>query len=99
MTVACGLNPAGSFLMFGLMQVVPRALYGIPMPVLGVILLFESLSLMSFIGDVASSRKCLFVSLVVGIMAFALPYGYAIGLVTGLLLDHFVGREKVLAHY
>lgn len=70
-----------------------------PLPMLGVILLFESLSLMSFIGDVAASRKCLFVALVVGVMAFALPYGYAIGLVSGLLLDHFVNREKVLAHY
>ncbi|OGR94351.1 MAG: transporter [Elusimicrobia bacterium GWF2_62_30] len=70
-----------------------------PMPVLGVILLFESLSLMSFIGDVARSKKCLFVSLVVGIMAFALPYGYAIGLVSGLLLDHFVNKDKILAHY
>ena len=70
-----------------------------PMPVLGIILLFESLSLMSFISDVAQSRKCLFVSLVVGIMAFALPYGYAIGLVSGLLLDHFVNKEKVLVHY
>ena len=70
-----------------------------PMPVLGVILLFESLSLMSFISDIAQSRKCLFVSLVVGIMAFALPYGYAIGLVSGLLLDHFVNKEKVLVHY
>ena len=70
-----------------------------PMPVLGIILLFESLSLMSFLSDVAQSRKCLFVSLVVGIMAFALPYGYAIGLVSGLLLDHFVNKEKVLVHY
>jgi len=70
-----------------------------PLPVLGVILLFESLSLLSFISDVAQSKKCLFVSLVVAVMAFALPYGYAVGLVTGLLLDHFINREKVLAHY
>src|ERR1035437_5614824 len=33
MVAACGLDPAGSFLMFGLMQMLTGVLYGIPMPV------------------------------------------------------------------
>ncbi|MBI5242981.1 MAG: transporter [Elusimicrobia bacterium] len=70
-----------------------------PMPVLGVILLFEALSLMSFIRNIASSKKCFFVSLVVALISFALPYGYAAGLLIGLALDALVKKEKVLNHF
>ncbi len=70
-----------------------------PMPILGIILLFEALTLMSFIKDIAPSRKCLFVSLVVALISFSLPYGYAIGLVTGILLDFFIKKDRILNHF
>jgi hypothetical protein len=70
-----------------------------PMTVLGIILLFEALSLMSFIKDIAPSRKCLFVSLVVALIAFILPYGYAIGLLTGILLDFLIKKDRIMNHY
>jgi MFS superfamily sulfate permease-like transporter len=70
-----------------------------PMPVLGIILLFEALSLMSFIKDIAPSTKCLFVALVVALIAFSLPYGYAIGLLTGILLDFLIKKDRILNHY
>jgi hypothetical protein len=69
-----------------------------PMPILGIILLFEALALMFFIADIAASKKCLFVSLVTALIAFALPYGYAIGLVTGISLDFFIKKERILNH-
>jgi len=70
-----------------------------PMPILGVILLFEALSLMYFIKDITPSKKCLFVSFVVALMAFLLPYGYAIGLVVGILLDYFIKKDSILNHF
>jgi len=70
-----------------------------PMPILGIILLFEALALMSFIKDITPSRKCLFVSFVVALIAFCVPYGYAIGLVTGILLDFLIKKDKILNHF
>lgn len=70
-----------------------------PMPILGIILLFEALSLMSFIKDITPSKKCLFVSFVVALIAFTLPYGYAIGLLTGILLDFFIKKDQILNHF
>lgn len=70
-----------------------------PMPILGIILLFEALALMSFIKDITSSTKCFFVALVVALIAFALPYGYAIGLLTGILLDFLIKKDRILNYF
>jgi len=70
-----------------------------PLPILGIILLFEALSLMYFIKDITPSKKCLFVSFVVALIAFLLPYGYAIGLVSGILLDYFIKKDTILNHF
>lgn len=70
-----------------------------PMPILGVILLFEALSLMFFIKDITSSPKCFFVSLVVALIAFTLPYGYPIGLLTGILLDFLIKKDRILNYF
>ncbi len=59
-----------------------------PMPILGVILLFEGLTLMLLIRDVAASRFDFLITLLVGLMASALPYGFLIALVTGTVLAH-----------
>jgi len=88
--IAIGLFFSGSFTEF---------VHFFPMPILGVILLFEAFLLMSFIKDVAPSKKCLFVALIVALIAFNLPYGYAVALITGVILDFSVKKDKILKHF
>ncbi|MEO6036301.1 MAG: molybdate transporter family protein, partial [Verrucomicrobiota bacterium] len=57
-----------------------------PMPILGVILLFEGLALMLLIRDMAGSKADFFLVLLVGLMANGLPYGYLIAMVVGTIL-------------
>jgi hypothetical protein len=59
-----------------------------PMPVLGVILLFEGLALMLLIRDSTDSKSNFSLVLLVGLMANGLPYGYLIALIVGTLLAH-----------
>lgn len=65
-----------------------------PRPVLGVILLFEALTLMSFVRDVAGDRRSLGLALLVGTLAMALPQGYLVGVLAGTAL--YYGRRSVL---
>ncbi len=67
-----------------------------PLPVLGVVLLFEGLALMLFIKDIAGNKNDLFIALLVGLISICLPYGYVIGLITGTLIAHFAGKGMVL---
>jgi len=57
-----------------------------PMPVLGVVLLFEAVALMMLVRDVASDKTALWVALAVAAAVVGLPYGYAVGLVAGTLI-------------
>jgi len=56
-----------------------------PMPVLGVVLLFEAVALMSLVRDVAADRRALWIALAVAAAVVGLPYGYVVGLVVGTL--------------
>ncbi len=67
-----------------------------PMPILGVILLFEGLALMLLIRDMTDSKRDFFLALLVGLMASALPYGYLIALVVGTILAR-LWRKKCAA--
>jgi hypothetical protein len=66
-----------------------------PMPVLGVVLLFEALALMMLVRDVASERSALWVALAVATAVVGLPYGYVVGLVAGTLIAWGVRRGWV----
>jgi len=57
-----------------------------PLPVLGVLLLFEGAGLMQTIRDQAGDARALFIAVLTGLIAVGLPYGYAAGLVVGTLL-------------
>jgi MFS superfamily sulfate permease-like transporter len=57
-----------------------------PMPILGVILLFEGLALMLLIRDTMDSKSNFFLVLLVGLMASGLPYGYLIAIIVGTVL-------------
>ena len=78
----------GLFLAGGFQQVVEV----FPLPVLGVLLLFEAIALMRFIRHEADSASNFFLVLVVGVLAAGLPYGYAIALVVGTGLYYFLSR-------
>jgi hypothetical protein len=66
-----------------------------PMAILGVILLFESLSLMLLMRDVVMDKKQLFITLITGILAINLPYGYAIGMITGIAVYYLPTLTRI----
>lgn len=61
-----------------------------PLPILGVILLFESLTLMTLIRDISARKGDFSVALLVALMAGFLPYGFVLGLIVGTILAHLV---------
>lgn len=79
----------GLFLSRGFDQV----LHLFPLPVLGVILLFEGLALMRLIGDMTGDAFRLSLVLLVALSALALPYGFLVGMVAGTALFH-AGRHR-----
>lgn len=64
-----------------------------PKPVLGVILLFEAIALMKLLRDMTAKASDFTIVLLVGLMAFGLPYGYVIGLVIGTVLAYAFPRQ------
>ena len=63
-----------------------------PLPILGVVLLFEAVSLMLLVADVATERAHLWIALLVAAAVIGLPNGYVVGLVVGTLLAHLWRR-------
>ncbi len=57
-----------------------------PLPILGVVLLFEALALMQLLRDLFSSPWELPIAILVGLLASGLPYGYLIGVIVGVIL-------------
>lgn len=66
-----------------------------PMPILGVVLLFEAVTLMTLVRDVADDRGALWIALVVAAAVVGLPYGYVVGLIAGTLIAWGVRRGWV----
>lgn len=65
-----------------------------PMPILGVLLLFEALTLLLLVRDLALSKTELSVAVLTGLIACTLPYGYAIALVVGTGLAYLAKAGK-----
>ncbi|WP_448533227.1 putative sulfate/molybdate transporter [Parathermosynechococcus lividus] len=87
-----GARTGGSVVLYGAMyfliglffsQVFGQVVTVFPQPILGIILFFEALTLLLFIGDQASSKRNFAISLIVGLLAFLAPQGYIIGLIVG----------------
>lgn len=57
-----------------------------PLPVLGVLLLFEGVALMSLIRDQAGDRGSFLVVVLTGLIAAGAPFGYAVALVVGTMV-------------
>lgn len=90
-----GGRTGGSAVIYGLMYLVLGLFFGenfeiviqvFPLPILGVILLFESLALMLLIRDVAHEKKGFVITLMVGVIAAGLPYGFLIAMLVGSVL-------------
>lgn len=70
-----------------------QVLHLFPLPVLGVILLFEGLALIRLIGDMTGEGYQLGIVLLVAVSALTLPYGFLAGLVAGTVL-FYLGRHR-----
>jgi MFS superfamily sulfate permease-like transporter len=57
-----------------------------PLPMLGILLLFEGAALIMLMRDQAGDTGNFFIAVIVGLIACGIPYGYAIALVIGTLL-------------
>jgi hypothetical protein len=104
--VAFGGRTGGSVILYGGMFLMLGLFFGggfehvirvFPLPMLGVILLFEALALMWLIRDTASSATDLPIALIVGLLAAGMPYGYVVGIVVGVILYQFRHRTRLVA--
>jgi hypothetical protein len=87
----------GLFLVLGLFfsQGFAQIVQIFPLPILGILLLFEALTLATLIRDLAGSRADLLVALLVGLLCGGLPYGYLVGLVVGTAVYYAMQRGWV----
>jgi len=98
---AFGARTGGSAVIYGAFYVLLGGCFSRPLqevlkvfphPILGVVLLFESLALMRLIADQASSPRALSIALLVGVVAFSMPQGFVMGLLLGVLLYYLFRR-------
>ena len=75
----------GLFLVLGLFfsQGFAQVVQLFPLPVLGVLLLFEAVTLAALLRDIAANRADLLLAVLVGLLCAGLPYGYLVGLLVG----------------
>lgn len=103
---AFGGRTGGSVIIYGLLFVVLGIFAGpvfdqiaktFPLPILGVLLLFEALALVRLIRDTAQSASDLPIAMLVGLLCVGLPYGYFIGMVVGTVLVYLGTRAKLVS--
>jgi hypothetical protein len=83
--VAMGLFFAGAF---------SQVVQVFPLPVLGVLLLFEGWALMRLARDVVHVRRELAITIGVASLAVLAPYGYVLGLLLGTLAWYALGKGR-----
>jgi len=103
---AFGGRTGGSVIIYGSFLLLFGLFFGVsfdqlarvfPLPVLGVMLLFEALALIWLIRDTAPSRTEFPIAALVGLLAGGLPYGYVIGLVVGTALAYLATRVQLVS--
>lgn len=91
-----GARTGGAPILYGAMYVLlglvfapgfAQVVHVFPMPVLGVVLLFEAVALMTLVRDIAGDRSARWIAFTVAAAVVGLPYGYVVGLVVGTLLS------------
>jgi hypothetical protein len=89
---AFGARSGGSVILYGTLFLVLGLFFSqgfaqvvqlFPLPVLGVLLLFEAVTLAALLRDIATHRADLLLAALVGLLCAGLPYGYLVGLVVG----------------
>ncbi|MEB3104128.1 putative sulfate/molybdate transporter, partial [Ferviditalea candida] len=82
---AFGARTGGSVIIYGSMYLLLGLFFSsgfgqivqvFPKPILGVLLLFESLALMGLVRDISNAKSDWFIALLVGLICSLLPYGY-----------------------
>jgi hypothetical protein len=68
-----------------------------PLPVLGVLLLFEAMALIWLVRDTVSGGRDFSIAVLVGLLAVGLPYGYVVGLVVGTVLARLGARVNLVS--
>lgn len=66
-----------------------------PRPVLGIVLLFEALTLLSLVRDQGHSARDMAIALLVGVVALTVPQGFMVGLVLGTIVFYGFRRFGV----
>ena len=98
---AFGGRTGGSVVIYGAMYVALGVLSGpgfqtviqvFPLPILGVLLLFEAVTLLGLLRDLSGQKADFLIAVLVGVIASSLPYGYLAGLLIGLLCYHLSRR-------
>jgi MFS superfamily sulfate permease-like transporter len=101
---AFGARTGGSVLLYGAGLLVAGLCFGpafnsmvgvFPLPVLGVMLLFESMTLLLLARDVLNQKRGFIIAVITGLAACYLPYGFAIGLVLGTALEKVSARWNI----
>lgn len=94
---AFGGRTGGSVVIYGAMFIVLGGLFGagfesvvgvFPKPILGVLLLFESITLLGLARDLYEHKPDFVLAMLVGVIASAVPYGYLVGMVVGVAVFH-----------
>lgn len=98
---AFGARTGGSVIIYGIFYVVlglflskpvGEVLEIFPRPILGVVLLFEALTLLSLVRDQAASARDLSIALLVGVISLTIPHGFVVGLVLGAAVYYGCAR-------
>ncbi|HEX8424967.1 putative sulfate/molybdate transporter [Hymenobacter sp.] len=101
---AFGARTGGSVVLYGVLFLVLGLFFSqgfqqvvqiFPLPILGVLLLFESLTLAALVRDLVADRAGLLLALLTGLLCAGLPYGYLVGLLTGTVLHYAMQRGWV----
>jgi MFS superfamily sulfate permease-like transporter len=76
------------FLTVGLFFATPldEVLKAFPLPILGIVLLFEALTLLVLVRDQAPVTRDLLIALLVGVIALTTPQGFLVGLLVGTVV-------------
>ena len=100
---AFGARTGGSVVIYGTLLMSVGLFFGsgfeavihlFPLPVLGILLLFEALALIMLARDVTTERADFAIAAIVALASAFLPYGYLIGLLVGTLM-HYALRPRL----
>ncbi|MBI3601973.1 MAG: transporter [Candidatus Omnitrophica bacterium] len=99
-----GARTGGSLLIYGGMYLIlglflsqgfSKVINIFPIPILGTILFIEALALMMLVKDISGNKTELWIAWMVALMSCALPNGFVIGLVAGILV-HWIQSNRSL---